>query len=567
MFTSFYRRFLRRRKKNQEIAPDEIFIDASNLPAFNTSQFEGRFERPISEKTIFWTAISLTVIGLVFGFRVFALQIERGSEYALQSEQNKLRHMLIFAERGIVRDRNNVLLAWNVPSSKHPEFSSRKYASTTGLAHTLGYIGYPAKDKAGFYYSTDYTPHAGVEEVYNKPLSGEPGDALLEINALGEVHSQSTVHFPKNGEELVLSIDSRVQSKLYELMKELAGKVGFTGGAGVIMDVKTGELLAITSFPEYNPSILTEGEDSKTITSYTQDPKKPFLDRATAGLYTPGSIIKPFIALAALNEKIIDPSKKILSTGSISIPNPYDKTKKSVFNDWRAHGWIDMRQALAVSSDVYFYELGGGFEDQQGLGIGTIKKYMMTFGFGSAVPGDFSSDKTGVLPDPQWKEETFGGDIWRIGDTYHTSIGQYGMQVTPLQAVRGSAVLANKGKLLTPTILKDGNRGRAFYEDLPIPKEYYTIVEEGMREGVKTGTAVGLNTHAVAIAAKTGTAELGATKAFVNSWVTGFFPYENPRYAFTVLMERGPRGNTFGALSVMRGLVDWMEVYTPEYLK
>ena len=184
-----------------------------------------------------------------------------------------------------------------------------------------------------------------------------------------------------------------------------------------------------------------------------EDEGKRFLEGALDGLYMPGSIVKPFIASAALTEKIITPEKSILSIGSISIPNPYNPDKESVFKDWKAHGYVNMREAIAVSSDVYFYEIGGGFGDQPGLGIARIKQYLELFGFGKADDNNFLLDVKGTIPDPAWKAQVFDGEPWRIGDTYNTSIGQYGMQVTPMQALRATAAIANGGFLVDPTLL------------------------------------------------------------------------------------------------------------------
>jgi len=312
---------------------------------------------------------------------------------------------------------------------------------------------------------------------------------------------------------------------------------------------------------------MTAGADKDAFAKILNDPRNPFLNRLIAGLYTPGSTVKPFIAAGALTEKIITPEKKILSTGSISIPNPYDKTKKSIFVDWKAHGWVDMRQALAVSSNVYFYEIGGGFEEQPGLGISGIEKYLRLFGFGVGSANPFFGDTAGTIPNPKWKAENFEDGIWRLGDTYHTVIGQYGVQVTPFQMLRAIAAIANSGELMEPTILLGDNTWNAQKENLLIAQEDLQVIREGLRQGVLIGTASGLNIPEVKVAAKTGTAELGFSKQFVNSWVTGFFPYENPRYAFVVIMEKGPRANTIGAAYIMRQLLEWLATNRPEYLE
>ena len=228
-----------------------------------------------------------------------------------------------------------------------------------------------------------------------------------------------------------------------------------------------------------------------------------------------------------------------------------------------------MRDAIAVSSDVYFYEIGGGYQDQVGLGITNIKKYMRIFGFGAVDVNNPLLQKAGTIPDPAWKSENFNGDPWRVGDTYNTAIGQYGFQVTPLQMVRAMSAIANGGTLLEPTIISGDNESLTKTKNLGLSIYNIKVVQEGMRQGVTSilGTAANLNIPDVAIAAKTGTAELGTLKKYVNSWVTGFFPYDKPRYAFAAIMEKGPSTNTVGALYVMRQLFEWMAVNTPEYLK
>ena len=548
-----------------DIDPDEIFLDSENLPKFNVDQFEGRIEKPISSRTFVFFGIVCFLIFVGFTIRSINLQVTNGSYYLQKSENNRLRNTLVFANRGVIYDRNDNKLAWNVESESSPEFALRKYSSTLGLSHVLGYIKYPSKDSSGFYYSEDFVGKDGVEKYYSDILSSKNGLRIVEVDAHGAIQSQSVVRPAVDGQDIKLSIDSNLQSEIYKIISDLANRVGFTGGAGVIMDVNTGEVLALTSYPEYDSQILTDGTNSLAINQLLKNKNNPFLDRAINGLYTPGSIVKPYMSIAALNENIIDPNTKILSTGSISIPNIYDPLHPSVFKDWRAQGWVDMRHAIAVSSDVYFYEVGGGYENQKGLGISLIDKYMHLFGFGLDIPNSFFTGTSGVIPDPLWKAENFSGEKWNIGDTYHTSIGQYGFQVTPIQTVRAVASIANGGKLLEPSILLGGNPDK--FIQLNLDPADYKVVREGMKLGVEEGVAVGLNTGYLSLGAKTGTAELGSKKQFVNSWVTGFFPYDNPKYAFAVIMEKGPVANTMGGVYVMRQVLDWMHANTPQYLK
>lgn len=584
---------------SREIDPDEIFLDAKNLPGFNKDQFEGRIEKPIGKSVIAGTAMLFLFIEILFFYKVFNLQVIHGTEYLAKSENNRLNNIPIFAMRGVISDRNDIPLAWNSLSvtneklsldslnellkqstSTQPSFATRKYISTPGFGHILGYVSYPKRDNKGNYYDKEYTGKDGAEEQYQTLLAGKNGLAITETDARGVAQLGNIVETPQSGAALKLGIDSRVQEKLYATISQLATEHNFMAGAGAIMNVKTGELLALTSYPDYDSGILSDGADRKTIQGYNLDKRSVYLDRAVTGLYTPGSIIKPMMAIAALNEGVITPEKKILSTGSISIQNPYDPNIKSIFNDWRAQGWVDMRQALSVSSDVYFYEIGGGYQDQKGIGITNIEKYARLFGFGALTGVDLADEKIGTIPSPDWKAKVFNGEPWRLGDTYHTVIGQYGFQVTLLQAVRAVAAVANSGILVTPHIVHSAteiiNGGEIANTGLlkefpishiPIPASYFTVAQEGMHLAVTDGTVAGLNVDYVDVAGKTGTAEIDAGKKYINSWATGFFPYKNPEYAFAVIMERGPYSNTVGGVFVMRQMLDWMHVNTPEYLK
>jgi penicillin-binding protein 2 len=492
--------------------------------------------------------------------------VKKGDSFEARSENNRLKHTVIFADRGIIYDRNKKELAWN-ELNPQSDFSFRKYASSTGLSHVVGYVKYPSKDKSGFYYEESFIPKDGVELTYNDEILGKNGLKITETDALGHIQSESVIAPPEDGKNLILSIDARVEQKLYESIKSIALDRGFSGGAGVIMDVHNGEILALASYPEYSPSLMTDGSDTQKIKETLSDKAKPFLNRAIGGLYIPGSIMKPYVAMGALSENIIDPMKQILSTGSLAIPNPYNPSNPTVSKDWKAHGWVDMRHALAVSSNVYFFTVGGGFGDQRGIGISNIQKYVQKFGFGKPTGIDLLGEVSGTVPSPEWKAKNFPNDPWRIGDTYNSSIGQYGFQVTPVQAVRAVAAMANGGTLLTPTILLDNPKAVKKIETVGLDPKNFQIVREGMRLSVTQGIAGGLLVPGMNIAAKTGTAELGVTKETVNSWVTGFFPYENPRFAFAVLMEKGSRSNIVGATFVMRSLLDWMTINTPEYTK
>lgn len=554
------------RRRYQDIDPEDIFLDSTNLPGFEEHALEGRIEKPMGHGVFLFFRSAVGVALCLLVLKLGMLSVVHGSEYARISENNRLEETVIFANRGAILDRNGVELATNKVKDDPAGFAGRQYADIRGLAHVVGYIKYPKKDKAGFYYEMEYKPKDGAELVYDEMLKGTNGLKLRETDVAGNVTSESVVDPPKDGATVTLSIDALINQELFKAISELAHSSGFVGGAGVIMDVETGEILALTSFPEYDQNAMTEGLDQKTFSGLLNSPGKPFLNRVVGGLYTPGSIVKPIVALGALNERLVSPNKEIFSSGQISVPNPYDPSKPSIFKDWKAHGYTAMKEAIAVSSDVYFYSIGGGYGDQKGLGIGNIDKYLSMFGLTEKTGIDMLGELSGTIPTPEWKAQKFNGDIWRLGDTYITAIGQYGTQVTPLNAVRFTAAIANGGKLLKPT-LRVGGDDNPVQKTVAFAQADWDIVRGGLREGVTYGTSVGLNVPYVDAAAKTGTAEIGSGKAYVHSWTVGFFPYERPRYAWAVIMEKGPATNTFGATGVMRKVFDWMSLNAPEYFR
>ncbi|MEX0931088.1 MAG: penicillin-binding transpeptidase domain-containing protein, partial [Candidatus Paceibacterota bacterium] len=552
----------KRRSKKQSVEFDEILLDTSNLPSFNQGRMEGRMEMPITSRNIFIVGAIFLLIMLGFFGKLFSLQILHGAEYRERSEANRLEEGLIVAERGVIYDRNDEMLVWNeYDYEEFNDFPMRAYTDRHGLGQLTGYISYPKKDSSGFYYRTAYIGRTGVESAYEEVLNGANGRVLVEVDANSNILSSHSVEYPEAGNPVILSIDAALSEAMYDIIETAVEEAGFRSGAGAIMDVHTGEIIAMTSFPSFDPEVMADGDDVELIQSYNEDGRFPFLNKVIGGLYTPGSVVKPFLAYAALAEEVISPNKIISSYGELLLPNPYDPGNPTRFADWRSHGQMDMRKAIAFSSNVYFYIIGGGFEDQKGLGITKIDEYMRLFGFGQKTGLTHFGEQEGVVPNPDWKKEVFDDD-WRLGDTYHTSIGQFGFQVTPIQMLRAYAALANGGKLYTPHLDRDHV---SEYTDLKLNPSHLDIVREGMRMTVNFdgGTARSLERDDVAIAAKSGTAEIGVNNAFVNSWVAGFFPYEDPQYAFVLMMDRAPRSNALGATTIMGNVVEWMSEHTP----
>lgn len=554
-----------RKRKQKVVELDEVLLDATNIPSFNLARLEGKRELPISVRSIYAVgAVFLLVIGLYFS-KIFELQVTKGEEYSEIAKNNSVDKAVVIAERGVVYDRRGELVAWNEFDDRSVyDFPIRAYTDRLGLGQVLGYVSYPRRDTKGFFYRTEYIGRTGVEAAYDEVLRGTNGSKIVVADALGKVIGEHAIDPSQSGAALHLSLDAELSEAMYQIISTSSAQAGFRSGAGAIMDIHTGELIALTSFPTYDPEVMADGYDTEAIEAYNNDDRLPFLNKVVSGAYTPGSIVKPFVAYAALSEHTIDPNKQIVSTGELVVPNPYNPSNPSHFTDWRAHGVMTMREAIAFSSNVYFYIVGGGFGDQPGLGITKMAEYYRLFGLGSTTGITIAQEQAGIVPDPAWKAEVFNDD-WRLGDTYFTAIGQFGFLTTPIQMLRAYAALANGGTLVTPHVLQ-GQQGET--RDLHLNPDYLKIIHEGMRKTVTLngGTARALERSDVAIAAKSGTAEVGAGNAYVNSWAAGFWPYEEPKYAFILMMDKAPRSNALGASRIMGEVVKWMTVHRPEYL-
>ncbi len=571
----------RRRKKYNAIEFDDVLLDATNLPRFQ-DHAEGKIVKPIEKWGIFFLSVIFVLVLLIFTYRAIDLQIVRNKEFVALANANRIDKTIVFAERGVIMDRYKRRLAWNAPqystvsTTTFDTYAKRVYIDSEAFSHILGYVSYPAKDKNGNWWRKNYEGKSGIEKSFNDTLSGINGVRLIEVDALGRQKQSNTIKPPTSGSNLILSIDADLQNGLFDAIKKSTLTRGYKGGAGAIIDVQTGEILAMVSFPSYNPSVMSEAQDTELIKKYLTSKNAPLLNRVVSAVYAPGSIVKPYVALAALAEEIISPYKNILSTGALIVPNPYNPDKPSRFLDWKAHGYVDMRKAIAVSSNVYFYAIGGGLTKamglgvQEGLGIEKLAKYARAFGFGEkteiALPGELS----GNVPTPEWKQKVFKSK-WLLGNTYHSAIGQYGWLVTPIQALRYVAAIANDGKLFTPPTLVKNERAK--FKRIKIAKDKFKVVKEGMRMATEEGTLKILNYDDMKIAAKTGTAQVGAKNEFKNSWVIGFWPFDkhsdslSPKFAFVIVLERAPSSVSYGAIDASRRFFNWLRENKPSYAK
>lgn len=566
MFRNIKKKFFSK-KYTSFIHADEVLMDSQNIPGFNIDKLEGVIERPIPVSIFTWLKITIIMIMLIFIIRMFFLQIIHGVSYRNRADNNRFDGEVVFANRGIIYDRNLIALAWNQEQiTNDPKtFIRRNYINEGGFSHVLGYVKYPETDSSGNLWRTETTGEAGIEKVLNETLSGHNGVHYVEKDVTGNVMSKNTAEIPIDGENIVLSIDSRIQSKFFEIIAEQANNLGFVAGAGAIMDVTTGELVALTSFPEYDSNIMSEAVDKAKITEYKLSSRKPFINRAVSGLYTPGSIVKPFIALAGLQEGLITKNTTVYSSGKITIPNKYDPAKPQSFRDWKTggHGTTNLDKAIAESVNTYFYALGGGYGTQSGLGIDKIHNYMTKFGVADQVPFILPGNKKGTVPSKEWKQKKFKDGTWRLGDTYNTSIGQFGFQTGILQMLRALSAITNNGEMVDPVLVHNAMTRRTKILDIDVYN--YEIVRHSMRTMVQNGTGKVMDVPFVEVAGKSGTAQVGPNRRYMNSWITGFFPYDKPKYAFVVVLEQGPSTNQTGASHIMAKLFYWMNTYTPEY--
>lgn len=473
-----------------------------------------------------------------------------------------------------------------LPGFKIIEKSLREYPQREILSHLIGYLGKITseefKKEPEIYTILDYVGREGIEAFYEKTLRKIPGKLRIERDALGRIISKETVSLPESGKSLVLSIDLSLQRKIKEELTERLKELDGRKAAAVALDPRSGEVLALVSLPAFDNNIFFS-KDSEKISKIFQDKNQPLFNRAISGEYLVGSIIKPIIAVAALEEKTINPFKKINCQGEFLIPNPWDPDSPTIKKDWRAHGMTDLRKAIAESCNVYFYTIGGGVGEEKALGVEKIKKYLKLFGWGEKTGIDLFGESDGQIPDPQWKM-SYLKEPWRDGDTYNLSIGQGFILATPLQVASAFSAIANGGKLFEPQIVKkivdiSIDPPKIVEEMQPkikrenfINPETLQIIREGMRQAV-TGenspqaTAILLNSLPISVAAKTGTAEVwrGGEREY-NAWITVFAPYENPEIVLTLMIE-GVKGREVESqlivVPVAKEILEWYFAQEP----
>ncbi|HEX7586319.1 MAG TPA: penicillin-binding protein 2 [Patescibacteria group bacterium] len=435
----------------------------------------------------------------------------------------------------------------------------RSYESSLIFAPIIGYDGKITKEELvdnPEYLMTDYIGKTGLEKKYEKELRGVHGAMQVEVDSVGNIKKNLGSVNPQSGQDLFLNIDEGLQKKLYDSLTSITDKAESKTAAAVAIDPRNGGVLALVSLPSYDNNLFAQGISSQDYKNIIEDKNLPLLNRSINGEYPPGSTIKPAVAVAALTEGTITPETTVNdSHGAINVG-------AWRFGDWKTHGVMNVRSAIAESCDVFFYSVGGGYGNIVGLGMDRMKKYENLFGFGSPTGIDLLGESSGFIPDEQWKADKIG-EKWYIGDSYHAAIGQGFLTATPVQLANYTAAIANGGTLYVPRIVdrtKDsaGNEVRFSPEIVRknfVRQDILNVVREGMRQTVTEGSARSLNVLPVAVAGKTGTAQFGSENK-THAWFTSFAPYDNPEIAMVVLMEGGGEGSS-SAVPVTKEVLQW----------
>jgi penicillin-binding protein 2 len=563
----------------------------------------GYLELPLSRKTFVLVGVAVLFICLVVVLRIGQLSVLNFGAYVNRANGNAREEIVIPAARGVIVDRFGKVLADNKGVFSVWIDTSKVLKNREGLEELIRDLSEIAgidegdirekiesvnveyqpfarvienidndvvidlksrnifgvqvvEDYARNYYKPKVFSHilgyggvAGLEKYYDDQLKGVNGRRVIYEDAIGVDIEDKQVIEPKSGSMLHTSIDADLQEYFYNRLGSGLEALGRTSGAGIAMNPKTGEILSLISMPSY---------DNSNLVPYLNAPNQPLFNRAVSGEYNPGSTIKPIHALAALKEGVVGPEDRFFSSGRLEVPNPYDPESPSVFLDWAPHGWVDLHSALARSSNVYFYHIGGGFNSPElkttGLGIERLNKYWKIFGLGEKIGVDFPAEGTGFIPNAEEKESRTGS-FWRVGDTYNVSIGQGDLLLTPLQLISLISSIGQGGKIYQPHFVET-NKPKVLF-DYSSWSEEVSAVQEGLYDAVRMpyGTANLLSSLPMTSAGKTGSAQV-SNNTRTNAFFVGYAPAENPDIAVLVLIENALEGS-LNAVPIARDVLGW----------
>lgn len=555
-------------KKNKAIEAD---WKDTLLPNFQTS-FGEKFTK--NSWAIFPFYLLTIILFFVLFLRLFHLQIIEGKASRELADGNRIQVRVIHAQRGVIFDRNDKILAANSPAFRLFDNKSKKaklitreealkmevnsdpkwinlevdnvrnYQLGEEFAHVIGYVGEISENqlKMGEYKNYrlgDRVGQYGIELEYEKLLRGIDGGEIIEVNSSGVKLRTLRRNPPIPGKNIKLTIDADLQKKLYENLKLSLEKNGSCCGAAIAMDPKNGQILALVSYPSFNPNVFTSGYDEDAISGIFTNSNSPILNRAIAGTYPPGSTFKIISSLAALESGKITPSTIVQDTGVIYLG-------AFSFSNWyfteygKTEGSVDLLKAIQRSNDIYYYHVG------QTIGEEVLIEWSRKLNLGRKLGIDLSNEANGLIPDDEWKRENTG-EGWYPGDTLHMAIGQGFVLTTPLQILGITSFMASDGILYKPQLLLTNFKPKVLIENIT-SLEKIKVIKKGLELVPKNGgTAWPFFTFPIKTAGKTGTAEFGDVKNRTHGWYTAYAPSEDPKIAITVLVEGGGEGSNVAA--------------------
>jgi penicillin-binding protein 2 len=517
----------------------------------------------------------LIFLFLILFAKLFEVQIIKGGYYRTLSQENRIRHVTIPAPRGRILARGGEELATNVEIKKRIKFApdgsfkvtedltgavaeefiidyKRVYVLGTKFSHALGYLAQVSPEEVekinpdcpekGPRKSDELTGKTGLEQTYECSLSGIPGEELIEINTLGSEIRILGRREPVPGRDLKTTID-------YGLQQEVASYIDGKKGAVIVTDA-SGQIMAFYSYPGFDPNLFVNKNNNQEVSGLLKDPNLPFFNRVISGTYHPGSVFKPIVTLAALQEGVIDKNFRYNDQGVIKV-NDYSYSNWYFTQYGRTEGLVDLVRAIARSTDTFFYTIG------QKVGPDAIAKWAKSFGLDSITGIDIPGETIGLIPTPEWKEET-KREAWFLGNTYHMAIGQGDVSVTPIEINNYISGIANGGKICKPRFNLDNNPN---CRSVSVSKNNINLIKEGMEAAcTEGGTAFTFfdfpQKHSgTIVACKTGTAEVG-TDGIPHAWFTFFAPMDNPQIIATVLVERGGEGSSVAG-PIARKIADY----------
>ena len=602
------------------LEPQEIILDRLvQKKTINRPNQAPNITRTIKKQGIQWWALLSLLIYFIFLGKVIDLQIIHGEYYSRLSAKNQFLLQSVQAERGVIYDNqlrqlvqntanfslvlekteffNNktyhdildkvafvlkktpfeiktlidnssqqeVVLAKSLdhdtllslmsqvntwPGVSIQKDLKRQYPEGKLLAHVIGYVS--RKDQEG---------KAGLEKEYNDVLQDNPGLLQVQRDNRGRKLSVKILQDPSPGKSLVLNLDLSLQRKITETLQKRMLEVRSSQANAVAMDPNNGHVLALVSLPSYDDNIFSSPLAKNDLENLEKQKGFSLFNRAISGIgYPTGSVIKPLIGLAALEDHIITSKTILPCPEKICVTNKYSH-QQTCYHDWKYHGPSDLRRAIAESINTYFYVIGGGTKDFQGLGAKRIEDWLQKFHWGQLTGIDLPQEGQGVLPPLDHN--------WHLGDTYHLSIGQGNFSITPLQVAVAYSALANGGTLYQPQVVhsivqEENAQLKTLKTFSPVVLASHLgsaanieVVREGMRQAVTSlhGSSHLLNSLPEAVASKTGTAQTGKQEHYHN-WIAVFGPYKNPNIVLVLMMKDVPK-SMVALRSTAKEILNW----------